>query len=74
VRSLLYKEVELTELEEDLAKLDQDDNSKEETEWRIGNAIHHNTGGQNEERKALMEKIDKKLEVYGQFAISPPHS
>ena len=64
-RSLLYKEVELTELEAELAKLDKKDEASEENEWRIGHSIHHDNGKKNEERKALMEKIDQKLEVYG---------
>jgi hypothetical protein len=35
-RSLLYKQVELTELEERLAKFDKDDDEVLETQWRVG--------------------------------------
>jgi hypothetical protein len=64
-RSLLYKQIELTELEAKLAKLDGDDNAKEDTEWRVSLAIHHENGKHNEERKTLMEEIHRKLEAYG---------
>jgi hypothetical protein len=48
-----------------LAKLDGDDNAKEDTEWRVSLSIHHENGKHNEERKALIEEIDGKLEAYG---------
>jgi hypothetical protein len=66
-RSLLYKQAELTELEAKLAKLDGDDNAKEDTEWRVSLSIHHENGKHNEERKALIEEIDGKLEAYGKW-------
>jgi Skp family chaperone for outer membrane proteins len=55
----------LTELEARLAKLDGDDSGKEDTEWRVSLSIHHENGKHNEERKELMEEIDRKLEAYG---------
>ena len=63
-RTLLYREVELNDLEKKLDELDQTDNSKEDTEWRIGHGIHHDDGKKNEERKALVEEIEKKLKAY----------
>jgi hypothetical protein len=64
-RVLLYREVELTDLETQLAKLDKKDNENEKDEWRIAHSIHHDNGRQNEERKALVEKIAQRLEAYG---------
>lgn len=68
-RSLLYKEVELTDLEAKLAELDREDNSKDDTEWRIAHSIHHDDGKNNEARKALMSEIYQKLEVYGASTV-----
>jgi hypothetical protein len=65
IRSLLYKQVELTELERKLAKIDAEDDFHEENRWRNGYSIHHNDGKHNEERKALIDEIDKKLDAYG---------
>jgi hypothetical protein len=64
-RSLLYKQVELTELEERLAKLDKDDDDVLETRWRVRYSIHVRNGKRNEARKALLTEINDKLEVYG---------
>jgi hypothetical protein len=64
-RSLLYKQVELTELETKLADIDAEDERSEESRWRNGHSVHHNNGKHNEERKTLIEEIDKKLEAYG---------
>ena len=68
-RSLLYKQVELTDLERELEKLDKKDDASENDEWRIGHSIHLDNGAKNEERKALIEKIDRKLEVYGEQSL-----
>lgn len=64
-RSLLYKEVELTELEAQLDKLDKEDEAAEENKWRLGHSISLEGGQQNEKRRDLMKQIDEKLEVYG---------
>ncbi len=64
-RALLYKQLELTELEARLEKLDRDDEEKEETKWRNSRSINRRDGEGNEERKALIEEIVKKLEEYG---------
>lgn len=64
-RTLLYKQVELTELEAKLEKLDKEHSSEEDNEWKVFNSIHHDDGFQNEERKALVDKIEEKLLAYG---------
>ena len=64
-RILLYMEVELTELEARLAKLDEDDTAEEETEWKVVNSIHHKNGRKNDDRKALVDELKGKLAVYG---------
>jgi hypothetical protein len=67
-RSLLYKQVELTELEAQLDKLDKEDEGKpgaDPNKWRLGHSISLNDGQMNEKRRDLMEKIDEKLEEYG---------
>lgn len=69
-RLLLYKEVELTQLETQLASLDRDDSLKDETRWRNHHSIHRDDGSQNEERKALVEKIEPKLLAYGKYGHS----
>jgi hypothetical protein len=63
-RILLYRQVELTELEKKLNELDKKDNAKEDTEWRIGHGLHHDGGHGNEERKALIDEIEKKSKGY----------
>lgn len=67
-RSLLYKQVELTELEAQLDKLDEEDEGKpgaDPNKWRLGHSISLNDGQMNEKRRDLMKKIDEKLEEYG---------
>jgi hypothetical protein len=68
-RSLLYKQVEITELESQLEALDKKDAATEgkedDTTWRLGHSISLNDGYMNEERKALMGKIEEKLKDYG---------
>lgn len=67
-RSLLYKQVELTELEAQLDKLDKEDEGKpgaDPNKWRLGHSISLNDGQMNEKRRDLMKKIDEKLEEYG---------
>jgi hypothetical protein len=69
-RSLLYKQVELTELEAQLDKLDKDDEGNpgaDSDKWRLGHSISLNGGQMNEKRRDLMKKIDEKLEEYGIF-------
>lgn len=63
-RILLYREVELNELEKKLDELDKKDNAEEDTEWRVGHGIHHEDGKKNEERKALIEEGERKLKAY----------
>jgi hypothetical protein len=67
-RTLLYRQVELNDLEKKLDDLDQKDSSKEDTEWRIGHGIHHDGGKKNEDRKVLVEEIEKKLKDYCKFS------
>lgn len=70
-RSLLYKQVELTELEAQLNQLDKEDEGRpgaDENKWRLGHSISEDDGDQNEKRRDLMKQIDQKLEEYG---ISP---
>ncbi|CAG8950111.1 hypothetical protein HYFRA_00008345 [Hymenoscyphus fraxineus] len=68
-RLLLYKEVELTQLESQLAKLDRDDYSKDETRWRVHHSILGESGSQNAERKALVEKIEPQLLSYDNLLL-----
>lgn len=59
--------MELTELEAQLDKLDKDDEGTDEDKpdrWRLGDSLLED-GADNEARRDLMEKIDKKMEVYG---------
>jgi len=67
-RILLYREVELNDLERRLDELDKADNSKEETEWRIGHGIHYDDSKQNEARKALVGDIEGKLKTYCMYS------
>lgn len=66
-RSLLYMEVELTDLGAKLTKLDEDDNAEGETEWKITHSTHHKDGRKNDERKKLIDEINKKLVAYGMY-------
>ncbi len=72
-RVLLYMQVELTQLEEKLAQLDRDDNSKEETDWRVAHSIYMDNGKRNEERKALVEEIAGRLKAYGTWSNRCPN-
>jgi hypothetical protein len=72
-RSLLYKQVELTELEAQLDKLDKEDAGKpgaEPDRWKLGHSISLKDGHMNEKRRDLMKKIDEKLEEYGEVYSS----
>lgn len=62
IRTLLYRQDELTELEE---KLDLED-SQETEELYLASRRHD----ANEARKELLEQIDKKLVKYGITSIS----
>jgi hypothetical protein len=64
-RTLLYKQAELTELEEKLAKIDQDDNQEPGSRWKVGYSIHVKDGRKNEIRRDLMIEIKEKLKDYG---------
>jgi hypothetical protein len=67
-RSLLYKEVELTELEAQLNELDKEDEGQlgaDENQWRLGHSISLDGGDGNEKRRDLMKQIDEKMEQYG---------
>jgi hypothetical protein len=68
-RALLYRQVELTELEAQLDKLDKEDAGTEgqpaENRWRLSHSLAMNDGAMNEKRKELMEKIEEKMEIYG---------
>jgi hypothetical protein len=63
-RSLLYKQAELTELEEQLQKLDEADARNSASQWKLHTQINF-AGADNEVRKKLMEKIDMKMKEYG---------
>jgi hypothetical protein len=66
---LLYKQVELTELEAQLDQLDKEDNGTEgqpaENRWRVQHSLALHDGAMNEKRKELVEKIEEKMEIYG---------
>jgi hypothetical protein len=62
-RSLLYKQAELTELEEQLQKLDEEDQGTS-NDWKLHSHINLSRGD-NKIRKELMEKIDMKMKEYG---------
>jgi hypothetical protein len=69
-RSLLYKEVELTELEAQLNELDKEDEGQlgaDENKclWRLGHSISLEGGHGNEKRRDLMKQIDENMEQYG---------
>jgi hypothetical protein len=59
--SLLHKQAELTELEEQLEELDKSD--AEETRWKLHS--HINTDANYGTRKELMDKIDLKMKECG---------
>jgi hypothetical protein len=82
-RSLLYKQVELTELEAQLDELDKEDAGQLDKEdegntgagnnkWRLGHSISLAGGKENEKRRDLMKKIDEKMEEYGVLSSSIP--
>lgn len=62
-RSLLHKQVELTELEAQLDKLDKDDDVRGNG-WLLREPLLEGRA-RNDIRKALMQNIDKKMEAYG---------
>lgn len=64
-RLLLYKQAELTELEEKLAKIDQEDSQDPAARWKVGHSIHIKGGKRNEIRKDLILEINEKLKEYG---------
>ncbi|KAE9375175.1 hypothetical protein N431DRAFT_436695 [Stipitochalara longipes BDJ] len=71
-RSLLYKQVELTELEAQLDKLDKEDEGEpgaDDNKWRLGHSISLAGGKENEKRRDLMKKIDEKLEEYDKLVL-----
>jgi Family of unknown function (DUF6594) len=67
-RTLLYKQAELTELEEKLAKIDRDDSESKGSEWKVSYSIHVKDGRKNEVRRDLMVEIKEKLKEYGKMA------
>ena len=72
-RILLYKEVELTELEAKLDKLDKADEGEpgaDDNKWRLGHSISLAGGKENEERRDLIKQIEQKLEEYGILSSS----
>lgn len=64
-RLLLYKQAELTELEEKLAKIDQEDSQDPAARWKVGHSIHIKGGKRNEIRRDLILEINEKLKEYG---------
>jgi len=68
-RILLYLQVEITRLEQKLKELDRDDDSKEETRWRVGHSIYLQNGRENETRKALIEELKEKLIEYDDLLL-----
>jgi hypothetical protein len=71
-RTLLYKQAELTELEERLAKIDQDDSQEQGSRWKVGHSIHIKGGRRNEIRRDLMIEIKEKLKEYGKVLLDGP--
>jgi hypothetical protein len=63
-RVLLYKQVELTDIESRLDRLDKEDR-KNNNRWRTQWSLHHNNGIGNEARKNLMDEANRKLREYG---------
>lgn len=66
-RILLYQQVEITHLEAKLKKLDEQDAATDgpsDNRWRNSNSISYGGGRMNEEKKALVELIQQKLEIY----------
>ncbi|KAN0114516.1 hypothetical protein V8E51_004060 [Hyaloscypha variabilis] len=68
-RSLLYKQAELTELEEKLAKIDQEDSQDLAASWKVGHSIHIKGGRRNDIRRDLIIEINEKLKEYGQLLL-----
>jgi len=68
-RSLLYRQAEITALEEKLASLDRADAQDPQTVWKNHTTISHEDGYMNEERKELMELIDIKLKEYSDILL-----
>ncbi|CZR67715.1 uncharacterized protein PAC_17614 [Phialocephala subalpina] len=68
-RILLYLQVEITRLEQKLKELDRDDDSKEETRWRVGHSIYLENGRENEARKDLIEELKAKLIEYDDLLL-----
>lgn len=68
-RSLLYKQIELTSLEEQLSKLDREDAQVSADGWKVTYSIHVKNGKRNEVRKNLIEEIDQKMEAYGMLFL-----
>jgi len=64
-RSLLYKEAELTDLEEQLKILDEEDQG----DWKVAHSIHVDDGDQNEVRRDLMIKINQRLKEYDDMLL-----
>jgi hypothetical protein len=63
-QSLLHKQVELTELQEQLEELNKSDANDPASKWKVH--AHINTpGADNNIRKELMDRIDTKLKDYG---------
>jgi hypothetical protein len=70
-QSLLYKEVELTELEAQLDELNKEDESDPDNMWRLSYNLSLNDGKNNDKRKALINKIDQKMEIYRKIQMRP---
>lgn len=64
VRSLLYKQAELTDLEDELEELDKADSEEPTSKWKLSSHINL-PNADNGTRKALMGKIDSKMKEYG---------
>jgi hypothetical protein len=64
VRSLLYKQAELTDLEDELEELDKADAEEPTSVWKLSSHINL-PNADNGIRKALMDKIDVKMKEYG---------
>lgn len=69
-RSLLYKQAELTDLEERLEKIDHEDSLDLAGSWKLGYSIHLKGGRKNEVRRDLMIEINEKLKDYGEISAT----